>query len=254
MLSLLTCQELRGNDCRFGGKSREYKSQLFLIVHHIAADQQMTSVTLRVLEGTDRGKNFDNLTLPVSIGREEGNSIQLNDDRVSRYHLKIQMDHDNLVMTDLESTNGTRVNGEDTHLKIVRFGDVISLGRSTLLVGSRDQINRRLSKLNRPDLEKQLATAGTTETPSGLPWNNDPNYSLSLLEADPPQLPGRMSPGQAAQLAEMLDYLHMHFRKLISEADVRNSSESVELTIRQWQQLLDLQGRVSELLRKIGRN
>lgn len=214
----------------------------------------MASLTLRVLEGTDRGKVFENLPLPVSIGREEGNSIQLNDDRVSRYHLKIQMDHDNLVMTDLESTNGTRVNGEDTHLKILRHGDVIALGRSTLLVGSREQINRRLGKINRPDLEKQLAAAASGERPSSSPWNNDPNYSLSLLEMDPPQLPARMSPGQAAQLAEMLEYLHMHLRKLIGDGELKSRTETVELPVHHWQQLLDLQSRVAELLRKIGRN
>lgn len=214
----------------------------------------MTSVTLRVLEGTDRGKVYDNLPLPISIGREEGNSIQLNDDRVSRFHLKIQMDHDNLVMTDLESTNGTRVNGEDTHLKIIREGDVISVGRSTLLVGSREQINRRLGKLNRPDLEKQLAAAVSGDKSSSVPWNTDPNYSLTLYEKEPPDLPDRLTPGQAAQLGEMLEYLHLHLRKMIAEASVKNRAEVVELSGRQWQQLLDLQSRVSELLRKIGRS
>ncbi len=71
----------------------------------------MTDITLRVLDGADRGKVFDNLRAPVTIGREEGNSIQLNDDRVSRFHVKLQEDHDRLVLTDLESTNGTNVNG-----------------------------------------------------------------------------------------------------------------------------------------------
>jgi len=31
---------------------------------------------------------------------------------VSRFHLKIQEDHTRVVLTDLESTNGTKVNGE----------------------------------------------------------------------------------------------------------------------------------------------
>ena len=166
----------------------------------------MASLTLRVLEGTDRGKVYNNLSLPVSIGREEGNTIQLNDDRVSRYHLKIQLDHENLVLIDLESTNGTRVNGEDTHLKILRFGDIINVGRSTLLVGTREQVLQRIAKLNRPDLEKQLAGAASGERSSSKStWNLDPNYSLSLLSDEPPQLPNRLSPGQSAQLAELLD-------------------------------------------------
>ena len=108
----------------------------------------MTRVTLRVLDGADRGQVFEELEPPVTIGREEGNSVQLNDERISRFHLKIQEDQNKLVLTDLESTNGTRVNGEDTQLRILRFGDVISLGRSVLLFGTRDQIARR--ELDRP--------------------------------------------------------------------------------------------------------
>ena len=47
------------------------------------------------------------------------------------------------MLTDLESTNGTRVNGEDAQLRILRYGDVISLGRSVLLYGTREQIAGR---------------------------------------------------------------------------------------------------------------
>jgi len=104
-------------------------------------------VTLRVLDGADRGRAYPNLPTPVTIGREEGNSVQLNDERISRFHVKIQEDQEKLVLTDLESTNGTRVNGEETQLRILRYGDVISVGRSVLLYGTRDQIAVRLDEL-----------------------------------------------------------------------------------------------------------
>ena len=67
----------------------------------------MAHITLRVLDGADRGRVYDQMTVPITIGREEGNNIQLNDERVSRFHLKIQEDQGKLVLTDLESTNGT---------------------------------------------------------------------------------------------------------------------------------------------------
>ena len=90
----------------------------------------MPTVTLRVLDGADRGKVFDELQTPVTIGREEGNAIQLNDDRVSRFHVKIQEDHDKLVLTDLESTNGTKVN----HVPVIEYrltnGDIITVGET----------------------------------------------------------------------------------------------------------------------------
>ena len=85
----------------------------------------MAYITLRVLHGADRGRIFERLPTPVTIGREEGNSIQLNDERISRYHLKLQVDNDKVVATDLESTNGTKVNGEEIQVRIIRDGDMI---------------------------------------------------------------------------------------------------------------------------------
>src|SRR6187551_3953730 len=100
----------------------------------VHANRPLTGITIRVLDGADRGRVFDNLTPPITVGREEGNTIQLNDERVSRFHVKIQEDHNRLVITDLESTNGTKVNNEDmTNIRILRFGDMIQLGRSVLL-------------------------------------------------------------------------------------------------------------------------
>ncbi len=109
----------------------------------------MALITLRVLDGADRGRVFDDVPTPVTIGREEGNTIQLNDERISRFHLKIQEDREKIVLTDLESTNGTKVNGEDIQLRILRFGDMIALGRSVLLFGKREQIAERLAGLKR---------------------------------------------------------------------------------------------------------
>lgn len=107
----------------------------------------MAFISLRVLDGPDRGQAYPNLPTPVTIGREEGNTVQLNDERISRFHLKIQEDQDHIVLTDLDSTNGTKVNGENVQLRILRFGDVVSLGRSVLLFGSREEIAARLAKL-----------------------------------------------------------------------------------------------------------
>ena len=114
----------------------------------------MTRITLRVLDGADRGQVFEKLEPPITIGREEGNSVQLNDERISRFHLKIQEDQQKLVLTDLESTNGTRINGEDTQLRILRYGDVIAVGRSVLLFGTREQIANRLDQLRSDGLSE----------------------------------------------------------------------------------------------------
>src|SRR6516165_6745234 len=112
----------------------------------------MALVTLRVIDGADRGQSFDDIITPFTIGREEGNPVQLNDERISRFHLKIQEDEGKIVLTDLESTNGTKVNGEAVHLSIVRPGDLVALGRTVIVVGSREEIAGRLAELRGADM------------------------------------------------------------------------------------------------------
>ena len=218
----------------------------------------MQTVTLRVLDGADRGRVYEDMSTPISIGREEGNTIQLNDERISRYHLKIQTDHDDLVLTDLESTNGTKVNNEEVQLRILRHGDMISVGRSTLLFGTRAEINQRLEKLSASEYGKNLEGLGVTGSGSqddigfNKQWQEDPNYQLALLDIEPPCLPERMTPGQAAQFSEILEFFHMHFRRLVNDVEVSHRSAGIEITKQNWQQLLDIQARLGEYLRQVG--
>jgi pSer/pThr/pTyr-binding forkhead associated (FHA) protein len=107
----------------------------------------MANVTFQVIDGVDKGVIFSELTTPITIGREEGNSIRLNDERISRFHAKIQFDQGDMILTDLESTNGTRVNGQLVHVHRLRHGDCVHLGRSVLLYGSLDDIAARETQL-----------------------------------------------------------------------------------------------------------
>lgn len=220
----------------------------------------MALITLQVLDGADRGRTYDNLPTPVTIGREEGNSIQLNDERVSRFHLKIQEDQDKLVLTDLESTNGTKVNGEEIQLRILRFGDMITLGRSVLLFGSREQIAERLATLRRAD-QGPGGTIGPEDDADGVKaasldfemnWSDNSDARATLHALMPPELPERLSPGQAAQLSELLEYLHIRIRTLLGTVKADERAEIVTLDTRRWQALLDLQARLAGYLRGIG--
>lgn len=217
----------------------------------------MVEITLRVLDGADRGKVYDDLPTPVTIGREEGNSIQLNDERVSRFHLKIQTDRDKVVLTDLQSTNGTKVNGEEIQLRILRFGDIITVGRSTLLFGSREQIAARLHQLRSRsgDASGTASGPGDAEPPAfdvDLDWESSPDIQRILHELRPPEIPENLTPGQAAQLSELIEYVHIRLRDLIDTVKMKGPSERVSLDYEQWQRLLDVHGMLAEYLRKIG--
>lgn len=221
----------------------------------------MLSLTLRVIDGADRGRVYDELTVPVTIGREEGNSIQLNDDRVSRFHIKIQEDEEKIVLTDLESTNGTLVNGEDTRIRILRHGDLITVGRSVLLYGSRDEIATRLSSLRDADsalkeILKRIEDEADSDHPDPLiyelEWGQDQELQSTLHTVAPPELPSRLNAVQVAQLAEMIEYLHIRIRQVLATACVRDEDEQVLLDCRRWQNLLDLQALLASYLRRIG--
>jgi pSer/pThr/pTyr-binding forkhead associated (FHA) protein len=219
----------------------------------------MALITLRVLDGADRGRAFDDIPTPVTIGREEGNTIQLNDERVSRFHLKIQEDRDKVVLTDLESTNGTKVNGEDIQLRILRFGDMIALGRSVLLFGKREQIAERLAALKRDadgsgtiGRDESLLLAKGANSDFDLNVDKSADLQNTLYALEPPELPQRLSPAQAAQFSELIEYLHIRIRELLASVKIKSPAERVTLELEQWQNLLDLQSQLADYLREIG--
>ena len=107
----------------------------------------MALITLSVLEGLERGRIYEDLETPVSIGREEDNLIQLNDERVSRIHAKLQEDRSEVILTDLNSTNGSRVNGHPVQLRVLQPGDHVQIGRCTLLYGNDAQIAEHARQL-----------------------------------------------------------------------------------------------------------
>jgi pSer/pThr/pTyr-binding forkhead associated (FHA) protein len=221
----------------------------------------MATITLQVLDGADRGRVFSHLPTPVTIGREEGNTVQLNDERVSRYHLKIQEDHDKVVLTDLESTNGTKVNGEEVQIRILRAGDMVSVGRSVLLFGSREQIAQRLREIGGeggtapPNMtispEEAPASGNAGAVDFELNWRHSPEARKAMQQSPPPELPQRLTPGQAAQLSEVLEFLHLRIRTLLASVRASEESECIQLDYSRWQSLLDLQTRLASYLKQI---
>src|SRR5580700_3119562 len=125
----------------------------------------MAKVTFQVVEGVDKGRIFRDLPTPVTIGREEGNLLRLNDERVSRFHAKIQLDDSDYILTDLESTNGTRVNGAVVQIRRLRYGDRVGVGRSVLLFGSNEQIASRMAAMTTSQVREPLTNLATGNNP-----------------------------------------------------------------------------------------
>ena len=64
-----------------------------------------------------------------SIGRDASCDLAISDMTVSRLHAQLERTADGWLLCDLESTNGTRVNGWRVRGKTpVRAGDLVSFG------------------------------------------------------------------------------------------------------------------------------
>lgn len=182
----------------------------------------MASVTFQVLEGLERGDVFDALPTPLTIGREEDNQIRLNDERVSRFHAKIQEDDGRVILTDLESTNGTRVNGHPVKMRVLQIGDQVLIGRCLLLYGSSDEIQRKVD--NGSFVPRESRPELTVAANRSVPHDPDEEPSSAILgdvfdeipfPHGPPEPPGGLSPVQAAQVSDMLAYLQSQILRVL---------------------------------------
>lgn len=247
----------------------------------------MALVTLQLIEGLERGRVYLDLPTPVTLGREDENTIRLNDERVSRFHAKIQEDGGKVILTDLDSTNGTRVNGHPVQMRVLQLGDQLSIGRCLLIYGSRDEITRRARELlNRPrpprdphpdhtvraprdsssdfdSLDEPFADSDSDSSssfarPLAPPASAEPVDEL-LFPHGPPPPPSGLRPHQRAEIADMMAYIHEQIRTVLltgheEDADRRTTDEgtsAIRVPWAIWQRLLHLEMDMAVYLRKI---
>ena len=70
---------------------------------------------------------------PLVIGRLPECGVVLADSNVSRRHAELRRSGDSVVLTDLGSTNGTRVNGAPIRERVLVSGDEVSVGSTRLI-------------------------------------------------------------------------------------------------------------------------
>ena len=88
-------------------------------------------------DGSEREVSLDGR--PLTIGRATDNGLVIQDSRVSRHHARLQARRGTLVLSDLGSTNGSRVNGVTVQEVVLGPGDRIQLGDTVLVVDTVSQ-------------------------------------------------------------------------------------------------------------------
>lgn len=231
----------------------------------------MAEVTFQILEGMERGRIFAEIATPFTIGREEDNAVQLNDERVSRFHLKIQEDAGKVILTDLESTNGTRVNGVPTTMRVLQIGDLVSIGRCLLVFGNPREIGQRYRSFDSVPLKKLkevidgshpgddddfIETSRTVDPGSAHPsdWSDMLDAAGQELAGATPPVPDTFELAQRAQLADLIAFIHQQvvlFLQNGRERSVDDGSGQRVVDGAAWQQIIALEMRLAKMIREV---
>jgi len=93
---------------------------------------------LIVERGPDKGRRIPLLQFPLTIGRDPANDIILTDEEISRFHIRIKRRGKLTVLEDLDSRNGTYLNGDRVVNSVLKNGDKILFGASEVLFVTAD--------------------------------------------------------------------------------------------------------------------
>jgi DNA-binding NtrC family response regulator len=93
---------------------------------------QVRGFAVEVVHGPDAGKVFKGTARSMQVGTHPSAEILLTDPHVSRVHARIDVDEKDVLLGDLGSTNGTRVQGVRVRQVVLEDGNVIELGATRL--------------------------------------------------------------------------------------------------------------------------
>lgn len=84
------------------------------------------------LAGRTHELNVDKTT----VGRVEDNTFQIGEPSVSSHHCEVFLRNGEVVVKDLNSTNGTFINGEKVSERVLKPGEILRLGQIELRLES----------------------------------------------------------------------------------------------------------------------
>jgi two-component system response regulator GlrR len=115
------------------------------MTHGMAAAPAIHTVRgfrLAVVEGPGEGKSWQSEGDRCSIGSFANNDFVIEDATVSRYHCEIRIDADGARAVDLQSRNGTFIDGVQVVEGFLRGGSILRLGRAVIRFQFRNESNQ----------------------------------------------------------------------------------------------------------------
>src|SRR5262245_28246749 len=97
---------------------------------------------LLVVEGPQAGLGWDSTADRAAIGSHASNDLVLDDRTVSRFHCEIRIDAEGTLVRDLDSRNGTTVDGLRIKEAWLREGSLLRVGKSSVRFQVANEVNR----------------------------------------------------------------------------------------------------------------
>lgn len=107
---------------------RDVEVQRTEIYQKVEQGERVSALCLRVLDGPLQGQTLTVRDPMTSIGRALDNTIVMDAHDVSRHHANLELSGGRARIVDLNSTNGTSVNGKKVTSQVIRLGDEIAFG------------------------------------------------------------------------------------------------------------------------------
>ena len=89
--------------------------------------------SLFVIRGNDQGTRYELEDNILRLGRDKSSGIHLHDTEVSRHHAELRRTHREYTVSDLNSSNGTFVNGKRVTQHLLASGDQLQVGATLML-------------------------------------------------------------------------------------------------------------------------
>lgn len=119
-----------------GQRLTEYEtSAVIREKHHIKAEN-LARIRLKIQTGRTSEQNIEtNIVSSLIVGRSSTCDIYIDDTKLSRQHFVIEYDGEAFYIMDLQSSNGTKLNGIGIHSRqVLHSGDKIAAGLSDIYI------------------------------------------------------------------------------------------------------------------------